>query len=520
MLTKGWSRRHRPGPRERANASSIAVNSVAQTAPSFVGYIASFVSAPIILAGLGFKAYGLWVLTGGLATYSGLLDLGLGKAMSRFIAGYDAHNDQQAVGEVVAIGFLGSLLISLPILALALVLAGPIASAVGGTTTGTMRVLLLCSVGMTCLGMFVQALAAWPAGLRRMVAPNVAIAAGSLINFTFSVGAIAFGGGLTAYAYANLAASGVSVVVMWLVVRATDGVPPVAPPSLARFRHILTFAVKGQLVYVSDLINYQTDKIVVGVTVGPAATAAYYIANQVCAAARTIGVNAQSALVPSLSADVALDGTAALRRSYARLTQRSSAISFPWLVMGAASAPLLLTAWLGTQPVHGSVVLVVLSAAYLLNVSTGVSYAFAAAGGAIGIPAKAAVLTAVANVIATGVLAPFFGTWGVLVGTFAALTAGAAIQIFMVLRQFDIPFSTHWLAIRPPILLAMGLAVPVAAVAFLMDRSAGRIGLIAILAALGFFYFASYFLLAGRLELLPSAITKRLPLQHRRAEHV
>ena len=75
---------HRRGP-------SLLRNTVAQSAPLMVGYIFSFVSAPVVIAGLGLRQFGIWALTGALAQYVALLDLGAGASLSRFIAKH--HHD-------------------------------------------------------------------------------------------------------------------------------------------------------------------------------------------------------------------------------------------------------------------------------------------------------------------------------------------------------------------------------------------------------------------------------------------
>jgi len=489
---------------------SIARNSAAQTLPVFVGYLGSFVSAPIVLGGLGLRAFGIWALTGALAQYGGLLDLGLGRAMSRFIALHDARGDVRAVGQVNAIGLLGTLFVGVPLAGLALVAAAPVASDIGHISTGHMRALLLCSAGMVELGMMTRALSAWPVGLRRMVAVNVAFAAGGLINFAFSVTTILLGGGLIPYALANLAASVVAVIVMLGTVLASEGRPPLRLPSAARWREVVVFAVKGQLVAVSDLINYQTDKIVIALTVGPEVAGAYDIANRVCAAARAVGVFTQSALVPSFAAWVARGGVATVRQSYETLAKRCAAISFPALLLCAASAPLLLSAWLGHVPEHGTAILVVLSCGYLANVSSGVSYAVAAAGNAMDLPARSSAVTALVNAILTAALAPLFGLWGVLAGTFLALSGGAAWQVALVQRRFGLALDVHWRAVRGPLILSAGLALPVAVVAALTSSGTPRAGQAIVLILLAAAYGASYGLLASVRNVLPTALSRRI----------
>ena len=66
--------------------SSLVRNTVAQSGGRLAAYVLSFVSAPIVLHGLGLRNFGIWAVSGALAQYAGLLDLGVGFSVARYIA--------------------------------------------------------------------------------------------------------------------------------------------------------------------------------------------------------------------------------------------------------------------------------------------------------------------------------------------------------------------------------------------------------------------------------------------------
>jgi O-antigen/teichoic acid export membrane protein len=216
----------------------------------------------------------------------------------------------------------------------------------------------------------------------------------------------------------------------------------------------------------STLINYQTDKIVIGFSVGPSAAGAYELANRVASAARQVGIYPTVALLPTLTTDMSRFGIDHIRGRYARLTEVTSASAFPPLLLVGALAPILLGAWLSNVPPYSTAVLAALSLAYIANVSTGVGYVLGAAAGDPGIAARAAAGTAVANLAFTAALAPVFGIWGVLGGTVIALTAGAFAQVVMIHRRFSLPLSTYFAAVIPALRTCIVLAVPVAALSY------------------------------------------------------
>ncbi len=241
---------------------------------------------------------------------------------------------------------------------------------------------------------------------------------------------------------------------------------PVAWPRWRTVSGFLRFSGNTQLVGWADLVNYQTDKVVIALAVGPSAAGAYELANRVATAARQVGVYSLSALLPTLSADLARFGMDAIRRRYRRLLTITASIGLPLLLLVAAIAPLLLMGWLSHVPRDAVAVLAALSLAYIANVSSGVSYVVGAAAGAPGIAARAATGTAVLNLALTAALAPLFGIWGVLAGTVVALTAGALAQVVMVHRRFELSLLDYRAAVVPTLVAGAVLAAPIAVISY------------------------------------------------------
>jgi len=66
----------------------------------------SIVIFPMMINYLGNAYYGLWVLTVQFVGYSGVLDLGVGSALTRFIAKYKAANDYEEVNSTIVNGIV------------------------------------------------------------------------------------------------------------------------------------------------------------------------------------------------------------------------------------------------------------------------------------------------------------------------------------------------------------------------------------------------------------------------------
>jgi O-antigen/teichoic acid export membrane protein len=492
--------------RQTRSPASLIRNTFAQSAPLMLGYLFGLISAPVILSGLGIRQFGIWALTGGLAQYAALLNFGAGPAVSRFVAAN--QDDPDACGEYMAVGVISVTAVGAVLIAAATVAAAPLARAIHGITVTDMRAVLLSSACVLLASMLSTLAAAYPVGLRRMVAPNLGLVVGAVLNFVASVGSIALGGGLRDYAYANAGAGAVSaLIVILFVLRVEDSIPFKWPRwrTMSRF---LRFSGNTQLVGWADVINYQTDKVVIALAVGPSAAGAYELANRVATAARQVGVYSLSALLPTLSADLARSGMDSIRRRYRRLLTVTVSIGFPPLLLVAAMAPLLLRGWLSHVPRDAAAVLAALSIAYIANVSSGVSYVVGMAAGAPQTAARTAAGTAILNLALTAALAPVFGLWGVLAGTVVALSTGALAQVVLVHRKFSLSLLDYREAVLPTLAAGTLLAVPIAAISYsgIVTNRALAIGTVLVMLVA---YVVTYLRFALRTGRVPETVARR-----------
>ena len=448
------------GMSPRRKTPSLLRNTAAQSGPMLLGYFLSFVSAPVVVAGLGFRQFGIWAVTGALAQYAALLDLGAGAALSRFIAAHES--DRRTCGEYIAIGSGSVTLVGMVMMGAAAAAAGPLSRSLHGISVADMRVVLMSSAIVLFSSMLNAVVAAYPVGLRRMMAPNVGIAIGFVISFFASVVSVVLGADLPIYAMANAGAGVLSTLVVTTLVLRSEGSIPIAWPSLGRLRGFVGYGLKNQLVRWTELINYQTDKIVIALSIGPSAAGAYELANRVAVAARQVGVYPLSALLPTLTAEISRHGIDQVRKRYGRLLEVTVAVAFPPLLLTAALAPLLLSAWLPHVPANTTLILAALSVAYIASASSGVGYVVAAAASDPGIAARVATGTAILNIALTVALAPSFGIWGVLSGTVIALTAGALAQVALIHRRFSLSQRAYRDAVVPALNVCVLLATPIA----------------------------------------------------------
>jgi O-antigen/teichoic acid export membrane protein len=492
-------------------------NTFAQSAARLVAYTASLLLAPLMLSRLGLAQFGVWAVTGAVATYAYLLDFGVGRALSRFVALYDASGDPSKIRECVGLGLLVVTGVGAASCAVAAFAAPLVADILGVLTAGEMRIVLLSSLLLATSIAYGQVLRAVAIGMRRMVPPAVASVTVTLINFSFSVVALLLSTELVDYAVANAAAGIVGLVPSYMSMRWVWSGQFAALPSRGLVKEVARYGLNAQVNWLADLVNLQTDKIVIALLLDVRVAGAYEIGSRAALAVRSAGVMVLSAMIPTATALIVEQGREAVPAFYRRYLGYSVALTFPLFVGVAITAPFLLAVWLGELPPNSVGVLTLLTAASFINITTGVAMTVSMGAGEAGFVARYSVPPAVLNILFTLLLTPFFGLWGVLAGTVIGWSIGSLLFVRRFGQLHGIPFRTFLDAVLPPAVISLGLAAPFA-VWYALGGNAPdeRLAALPGLLAIGGPYALAYWVVASRRGLLPS----RLALPWWRREQV
>jgi len=492
-------------------------NTLAQALRLLTAQGFSFLLAPIMVDRLGLTLFGVWTIVGAIVAYASILDAGITRALARFIALYETAGEERRIRETVGLGLLCFTVLGLLLIPLAWFTAPLATDLIGHISTHDMRQILLASAVIFLLQGYTSVIQALPHGLRRMVPPNVAAVVSNTVNFAASVGSLLITSSLVTYAWANAAAVAVGLVLMYGGVRFVWNKRMVAWPGRAVRREILGYSVASQLGWIADLVNLQTDKIIVGLIVGPRAAGIYQIGASVAIAIREIGVITVSAMIPTATAEIATNGKAAVRRLFTHYLPRTLGIAFPMFALGALTAPFLIRAWIGDGTGQAVGVLIALCAAYAVNIVTGVPSTVALADGRPGFVSRNSLWMAVLNVVLTLALAPAFGLGGVVAGTVVAVSALSAVLVIKFARSYEIGAGDVWRSILPSAAATVAVGLPfVPGVFATASLATSRLSATALLAAFGLGYLVVYWPIASRAGVLP----ERIALRRRRPQPV
>lgn len=487
--------------------SKLFRNTLAQSASLVTAIIFSFLLAPVMIDRLGLAQFGVWAVTGALAQYARLLDLGITNALSRFVALHDAEGDRRGIEETLGVGIVAVLFVGVLMLGAAALAAPVVSDVLGVFDTGEMRILLVCAASMSILLLFEAVLIALPIGLRRMLPPNVAGTAGNVVNFAFSIGALALSTDLVFYAVANVIASVISLAFAIAALLYIGSARFARRPTLSRTRGILSFSLKSQLVTVADLVNLQTDKLVIAALLGPKTAGAYELANRAVQGVLSLGTLTLSALIPTATADIVERGRQVIREYFTRYSVRSLSIALPLFGALCVSVPYVFVFWIGEIPPDTVPIVILLSVTFAVNMTTGVPMTLVVSDGHPGVVAQTAVLLVVLNLGATAIAAPLFDLWGVLLATVGAQLVVSTIFMVRFARRYSFGAAVFSKALSAPLAVTLLTAVPFALWYLLGaeipdERGPALIGAL----ATGGVYGVVCWLLGSRLELLPETL--------------
>ena len=482
-------------------------NTAAATVALVTGYVFSFIIAPIMLWRLGLAQFGVWAVTGAFATYAGLMDLGITRALGRFIAFYHAKGDRRTVEQLFTLGLIAVACVGVVAGTAAYFAAPTVAGALDDVLTASeMRIVLLSSVGISVLNATRSVMRAVPEGIEQFVPPNVAEVCFNVVNFTFSIAVLALSRDLVPYALANVAAGVVGLGLGFLAVRNVFGRMRLRVPPRPLVKETLAFSAQNQVSWIADLSAGQAAKVVIALFIDVRAAGAYEIASRAVVAAKSVAVMSVAAMVPTATARIVNEGAGIIADFYRRYNVRSLSVSFPLLVFLCASSPALLAAWLGDIPDNSLMLFIVLTLANCVNLSTGVAYALALGEGRAGMIAGVSAFQAVLTIGLMVALAPAFDIWGVAAGAVIGVIIGALVYLGYFHRAHGIPARDYVRSVGVPAAVALLPAVPVA-LSWLVITLPDDRPVAAILSLIDVaVYFGIYLPLADRLDLLPEKL--------------
>ena len=479
---------------------TIAHNTVFNTLGRIWEAVLGLVLTWYIYHRLGWEGYGLWSLVGVFIGYAALLDFGVGSGFAKYLAEYAARDRRDAVSAVISTGLFFYLALGVLVVAAGWPLAGALIDGVvwllarlhPGSAATYQNAAALAEVRFLCRGAlvlfaFTNCIAPFSAlqtGLQRMGVTNLLSFAASLLKLGATVVFLELGYGVPGLLYANglvLAAFGAGCV--FVAYRIFPGLR-VGPGRVSRriFRELFGFGWRTQVAKLSNLINFQTDRAIVGLAFADMALVGIYRAGEDLAGkVRQLPALLVSALLPAVSDLDARGRDTDVARLYLRSTKYMAAAAVPLtaFVIGCAGPLLRIVFGDGTHLEMSAWVLRILTAGYAANLLAGPGMSIALGKGRPEMSMYAGLLSMAANIGLTVLLVWRFGFYGVPVATAAAMLLSAGWFFTALRRRVDVRLRDllRTACIWPVLAAAPGFAASIGIVAVL--EAPGRLASLA-----------------------------------------
>ncbi len=497
---------------------TIARNTVYNAAGRAVEALAGLFITWCIVHQLGVDALGIWSLVAVFTGYAALLDFGLSSGFAKYVAEYAARDERDALSSVISAGILFYLLFGIVLLALGwpaidwmmrhvvmprLVESGD-APAIVQQRISEIRWLLWGALLLFAANNCIAPLCAVPTGLQRMGWTNLLSVGATVLKAVFMAVFLFLGGGLLGILYANAVAlvffAVGSAVVVWRLVPGFH--LRLFYPDAAVFRQLFSFGWRTQVAKFSNLINFQTDRVVIAFVMGSMARVGLYrLGEELASKFRQVPGLLVSALLPAASDLDARNEQERLQALYLRSTKYMAAVSVPMTLFILATAPMLLHAWMGGQRdlTQAGWVLRILAVGYLANLLPGPGVSVALGKGRADIQMYAGLISTFSNIVLTLLLVFTVGFYGIPVATALGMLLSTC-WFFWVMR--DVmgvgPGKVLWHALWWPTMAALPATVFSWGIQlFFADQTGHALNLLLLLFLMPVFGISYLFLIGG-----------------------
>jgi O-antigen/teichoic acid export membrane protein len=455
------------GPPERP-LDLLARNVSTRYLAIFLDGAIGLVLLPFNVSHLGPSAYGLWVLTTSVTWFFGVLDLGYGSALVKFVAQYRAWRDRAALNEIVstiALVFAGLGVVCFAVTAVLAWRVDWLFNLEPGQRATAQNVLLIVGAYLSVrfpLAVF----GAVVYGFQRYYLNNAVSIGTSLVIAAVNVGVLTAGHGLVTLVAATTAVRVLSLgLLAWNAYRAFPGLQ--VRPSLfrrARLQEVTSFSVYMIVLDWSAKLNYSSDTLVIGAMLDTTAVAVWTVAQRLSQVAQQLTSQLNEALFPTVIDSDAAQRSDRLQMILLQGTKLSLALAVPLCVGLIVLADPLVHGWVGPRFSASVLPTQILLTVVLVRISTASANLIVKGTGQHKLLAYTNASTAVVNVLLSIALVKPLGLLGVALGTLIPVSASATLVIYpAACRRVGLPIGSTlrqamWPAIWPAVFM-IGLLV-------------------------------------------------------------
>jgi O-antigen/teichoic acid export membrane protein len=430
-----------------AHKPSLAASYVSSYGPLVVQIVTSLLLIPFLVGRLGATDFGIWMLAGSFLGYYGLLRLGVGAGLMRYVPYYTGQGDNKSASEIVSTSTAIFVLVGFVILAISLLAADAIARfyEAGPQLAALVRIMGIAAAiecPMRILGGTIRAHERW-------VEANIVTVVSVFTRAVSVAGCVYLGYGLVQMAYAVL---GVTIVTLVLTTIMFVKFCPlirlrVSLVKRSQLRRLVSFGALTVVVTMAYTMALDGHKLIIGKLVSVAAVGFYAFAAMMMKHARAAVVTPSRVFWPRFALLDGQQNHKEISRLLFRGTQYSTMLASGIMLLAIVGGPSFIRLWVGGGIDPEDMVLfetvfptlIILSVAYLIDTSLAIN---ASLLGGVGRQGAQAVFASVEGVLGFG-LSILFGRRMGLPG----VALGFTISVVLIRGLVRTLYICHFLEI-------------------------------------------------------------------------
>ncbi|MHC4212019.1 MAG: oligosaccharide flippase family protein [Planctomycetota bacterium] len=446
------------GPRR----PSLKINAVSNWFVLALNIIAGLLLTPFIVSHLGKSGYGIWTFIGSFIGYYGLLNLGVGAAITRYVARYAGRGDDKSLNETASTAMAMFCCTGVLAIAISFLFAEPLARYfhVAPEYFNDFKYVVWILGLATGLSFPGNVFGTIVIAHERFVAANSAKVLTLLTRTGLTVIMLLCDKGLVGVAYATLFGIIVNVVANLFVCRYF------APGVRINFgmvkwrvlRMLLVYSVVTTVIVIADLTRINLDSFVIGKFIGMSGVGVYGIAAVLIRYMLRLIVTGTGVLTPRFARIDGEGNYEELRNLFLRSLAVSALFSFGVGMLAILFGGRFIVIWVGEEFAGAIPVLWILAGAYAFGLSQSPAIGLTYALNKHRFYAVATIIEAIANLILSIVLVTKFGIIGVALGTaIPMLIVKVFVQPIYVSRIIGISVYSYLKRMIIPFMVAIAI---------------------------------------------------------------
>ncbi len=433
-----------------------ARNLVASWLGLVIQLVVMFLLTPFVVGSLGDVGYGVWSLVTSLTGYLGLVELGIGTSLGRFINFYLARDDVARVNGIISTAAASFVALGAAVLGVAGVIAalfGVLFAKVPDAMVPGARMAVLLVAGALWLEMFNAIFISVLRSFESFHLWKAASVAAILLRAGATVLVLRAGWGFVGLALVLVGIQAIHAPVTYLLARHVFPALRIRRSLVGRghFRELWGFSIWAFLGNVAHKLLYLTDIVVITILLGPRMVTFYTIPQVLVGTARGVLHHVTSVLAPQTIRASSVGDYRELRWLFIWGSKAIMVLGLPMLLglifLGRQFLTLWLDIWTLDEIRMSSIVLVLMAAPQFVVLATRQVGSILSGLGRVRFAATFTLIQAVTNLGLTLLFVMVFGLrlYGVALGTLVPMVIFNIVLTAVVLRWIRMPAREYLL---------------------------------------------------------------------------